>query len=457
VIDVTTSLQDLPARVAWESSAAESIPRNGGGLMVDRGDFDSRLLALARSRGANVVQPAWPVDFNVGPDAWNLRIESAGCQSVLRARFIIDARGRAGVAGRHSIPLAPPTIALWSHVSRDTMPLEIRVEALDRGWIWGAPLSNRQYRLMAFLDASILKGDQKPEEHLRSCLGDGELFRLAATAEFLSQTSICSTPSFLDTEFAQPGRIKVGENALALDPLSSSGVEKSMRTALQGAITVNTILDDASMTATALDFFRSRVIESAARHAAWNRGYHEQVLRRFDHEFWQKRATYAPDRTQVPGRVADQLFETCERVSSHHSTDSAASVPQQIKELNSSRDLTNQLESTVSLSPALSRVQTPCVIGDRVELRTAILHPSFSEPIAFLSDQEVQPLLHDVATARNLGQLLTIWSSRIPMQKAVLIAAWLYRHDVLRLSPKDQSSDNVATTVRSSEIIHASP
>ena len=59
-LDASAVVKDLPARVAWESRDPRLFTalERGPGLMVDRGDFDTRLLALAESRGALRLQPA---------------------------------------------------------------------------------------------------------------------------------------------------------------------------------------------------------------------------------------------------------------------------------------------------------------------------------------------------------------------------------------------------------------
>ena len=53
-LEASSGVRDLPARVAWENREARLITaaERGPGLMVDRGDFDNRLLGLAEAQGA---------------------------------------------------------------------------------------------------------------------------------------------------------------------------------------------------------------------------------------------------------------------------------------------------------------------------------------------------------------------------------------------------------------------
>lgn len=68
--------------------------------------------------------------------------------------------------------------------------------------------------------------------------------------------------------------LKTGEAALALDPLSSSGVEKSMRLGVQTAVAANTLLLDPAAADVAWDFYESSLVASAADHAVWTRDHY---------------------------------------------------------------------------------------------------------------------------------------------------------------------------------------
>ena len=83
----------------------------------------------------------------------------------------------------------------------------------------------------------------------------------------------CPATPYLDAEAWRPGVLKIGEAALALDPLSSSGVERSMRLALQAAVAVNTLLCDPGSADLARDYYESSLISSSANHLLWTQGF----------------------------------------------------------------------------------------------------------------------------------------------------------------------------------------
>ena len=295
-LDKSAVLGGVPARVAWESREPRliSAPERGPGVMVDRGDFDARLAALAEARGALRFQPARVRRIEGGPGAWRLSVVGPVGESILDARLIIDARGRSGRSMRSRFALGPATLALWAEIAADHLPRETRIEAIDRAWLWGAPLPDGRYRVMAFVASNWLPRGKGRDRH----------------SEAFWQTPVClmrlhRRRSFLRSRFAAPRRIStrisgasdgsaVGEKALALDPLSSTGVEKSMRLALQGVIAANTVLDDPGSAQLAREFYEARLLESATVHTNWTRGFYAAAWPGAAHEFWRDRSSATP-------------------------------------------------------------------------------------------------------------------------------------------------------------------
>ncbi len=85
--------------------------------------------------------------------------------------------------------------------------------------------------------------------------------------------------------------LKIGENALALDPLSSSGVEKSMRLALQAAIAANTLLAKPESATLASEYYEASLISSAANHLTWTQDFYDRAWPGNEHSFWRERTS----------------------------------------------------------------------------------------------------------------------------------------------------------------------
>ncbi|MEW6737685.1 MAG: FAD-dependent oxidoreductase, partial [Acidobacteriota bacterium] len=158
-------LAGLPTRVIWEHRESELIAakERGSAVMVDRAQLDTRLLALVKACGAYVIQPAQVKCIRGEPHAWQLQIETSHQQIQVNTRLIFDATGRIGQNTQH-FPTAPITLALWSHINNADTPSETYIEAITQGWLWGTPLPNGCYRVMAFFDPTIYKHQKKSLE-----------------------------------------------------------------------------------------------------------------------------------------------------------------------------------------------------------------------------------------------------------------------------------------------------
>ena len=77
--------------------------------------------------------------------------------------------------------------------------------------------------------------------------------------------AICDASAFVDEDPFSEHEIKVGDAAIALDPLSSQGVQAALRSAVQGGAVVHTLLSGGDVGA-ALEFYRNAVTELAAHH-----------------------------------------------------------------------------------------------------------------------------------------------------------------------------------------------
>jgi hypothetical protein len=257
---------------------------------------------------------------------------------------------------------------------------------------------------MAFFEPSLRSQEAGFESLLRSLLADARLFAPAAGPRFVSPVFVRAATPYLDPKPWRPGMVGVGERVLALDPLSSTGVEKSLRGALQAAIAIHTALRDQGDSDLAQAFYASRLAESAARHVRWTRAYYRQAWPGPDHVFWRDRAAGPDD------------GEDSEVLMNEHAVAALALATDRLR-----------------LSPAARFVAAPCVVDDRVQLREAVHHPRLDGPVAFLGDIEVVPLLRlAIATAPlSPGQCLALWSRVLPAATAMRLLLWLLRHEVL--------------------------
>ena len=428
LLDANDALAAVPhvahagSRVLWRSHTPDLL-QPAGSAIVDRGRFDAALLALARRRGVELEQPARLLHLAGAAGDWRVSLLCGEARSrQVRARFILDASGR-GAAPR--IDCAPRLAALWGEVDQSTLAEldgSTQVEALEHGWLWAGCLPGRRYRLMLVCDphAARQATPAGPEARLRAACAASQLLRAAAELPLLGAVQMCSATPYLAPDSWQEGRLKLGDAAFALDPVSSSGVEKAMRFSLQAAVALHTVLGDDrnDRHALARRFFEGRLVEACARHAHWTEAYYGQAWCA-DQPFWQARARCEAN---GDGAMRPELLAAL-------STERGRLAGYQPPELKPLAGLNPALPLRLHGGAAI--VELPCVVDDRVCLHTALDHPHLERPLAFLENEALFPHLARLAQPLPLAQLLHMLAARMPGHKAQRIAAWLWQRGLL--------------------------
>src|SRR5260370_977413 len=137
-----------------------------------------------------------------------------------------------------------------------TLPAMPRIEAGEDAWYWGVPLPDGSYNTLGFVDPGWLRsapGSNLPERFQRLIERSGLMDDCRDAALIAPVTAIDATP-YLSNDCVAPNRIQLGDAALAIDPISSSGVQKAIQSALSGAIVANTLLRRPELTDAALGF-----------------------------------------------------------------------------------------------------------------------------------------------------------------------------------------------------------
>jgi flavin-dependent dehydrogenase len=387
----------------WVNWAQQSRLRQDPGekgLLVDRGEFDRRLLARARAFGVRVHQPARVLKQAHDGAKWHLAIDSDGGVTQLDADFVADAGGRRGVSRQRHIRTGVATLAVYGYWRGKSLPTMPRIEAGEDGWYWGVPLPDGSYNTLIFVDPHRFRsapGATMSERFLR-LLERSTLINDCLDAELIAPVRAIDATPYLSGDCVAPGQIELGDAALAIDPISSSGVQKAIQTALSGAIVANTLLRRPESTDAALSFYRAQLGEASERHRRWAPEHYRDVAERCAHPFWQQRAGQqaAPDPAPLP--AIDAL--------------GFATTP-------------------MELSSELEFAPTPCLQGDFVSLASALHHPRLASPIAFLGGRELAPLLRILQPGRTPLQIARSWSNHMSLESGLAIAGWLVNHGIL--------------------------
>jgi flavin-dependent dehydrogenase len=383
--------------VHWEEKREREDP-DGQGMIVDRGHFDRLLLNLARDCGVVAFQPATVEKLQRCADGWSVNISEQGRRTALNARFIADAAGRAGALPRRRCATGPRTAALHAYWTGIGLPTHPRIAAGAAEWFWGVPLPDGVYNTLVFLDPRDLRAMPGAlDAKFHHLIAASSLLPPGVNARPVGPIQATDATPYLDAECVTQDSIKVGEAALALDPLSSSGVQKAIQSALSGSAVVNTLLHRPRAQGLAQQFYRENLIEASARHSAWARSHYARVAANRPARFWQERAEAAP--------APDLARSEAERML-------PADVPLQ-------------------LAPGVKIIEQPCLIDRFIELRPAVTAPSLVSPVAYLGGLELAPLLRDVRKGMTSRELTRSWLPWVPPEKSLAIARWLFSRNLL--------------------------
>ena len=290
-------------------------------------------------------------------------------------------------------------LAVWTHLETEAGP-ETRVEAMPDGWVWAAPIANNRLSvLMICAPATVRRrANGDAEEMLRENLAKTALLRNWARAPFARRPVVCDATCAYAAEPIGAGYIKIGEAAYSLDPLSSTGVEKALQTALHCAAVVHTAMDHPERVEVCRRFYQERQRETVHSHTAWAGEFYHEVKRYAAEPFWESRRA---------------------RIQPVHGTPAPTPRP----------DPT--LDSLVKLAPGVSITEEPCIVGGKIEARAGIRSPFLDRPLVYLDGVEIAPLLAELSPGITLRHMLSCWSLAMGRSRALRFAGRLWEMRVL--------------------------
>lgn len=388
----------------WEGPLTERIDPGEQGLLVDRGRFDTLLVERARALGVDLMQPAMLREYAHDDNGWRLGIQSAESFHDLRVRYLVDATGRAAVLAGRRRRTGPRTVALYAYWEGRRLPAQPRIGAGASEWYWGVPLPDGLYNTLVFVDGASLGGRtrQAREARFHETVNRSGLMDGCDEPRLVGRVLAMDATSYLDDECVTRAQIKIGDSALALDPLSSSGVQKAIQTALSGAIVVNTLLRKPENTDAAVQFYRESLSQASNRHRTWAAGHYATVAARERSGFWEARS--------LP-----------------------LAAPEPNGSLVGPEDVSVQIASgaPVQVSPDAVLVDVPRLGADFVALGPALRHPALAEPVAYLGGWELAPLLRGVRPGMTPLQVVQRWAPGVPTESGIAIAGWMLGRGIL--------------------------
>ncbi|MGE8323043.1 MAG: NAD(P)/FAD-dependent oxidoreductase [Pseudomonas sp.] len=272
-------------------SAARQVHWNGQHLqmnqefLLDRQRFDRALRDDLQRAGVSVVEGRVREVAHEG--GHRIRLDDG---QVLLAGFLVEARGRQAPLATDRLR-GPETVSLLNVWQGSPAAPASAVESLEDGWAWMARLEDGRCYWQVTLDAAGLPGKAGlaaycAARRARSALV-AELFDAQALAP--APVHARSSTAILAGECVGPDWIRVGDAAMAVDPLSGNGIFQSLSSALQAPVVINTLLRRPERAALARQFHQQRVEQLFLRFARIGRDFYGQEQSRAGQPFWDRR------------------------------------------------------------------------------------------------------------------------------------------------------------------------
>jgi flavin-dependent dehydrogenase len=268
----------------------------GTGWHVNRQAFDASLALAARRRGVHVKTGHRLLSCErEATEGWRLRLESQEGEVWTRARFVVDATGRAATLVRR---LGGERIACdrlvgiygyFKGTSGGACAGEFTlIEAVEEGWWYSAPLPGERLAVALMTDADLCARNSLREVSSWTEKLSQSSHTLARTCSLLLDDVLRVVPAHSSMSNPLCGRdwLAVGDAATALDPLSGDGVLRALGKGIRAA---EAILKTWSGDRAALTDYRREMIEEFRTYIERRDAYYHRETRWSETPFWTRR------------------------------------------------------------------------------------------------------------------------------------------------------------------------
>lgn len=293
---LSTLAPPSPRSVSWNGVASSANTER----LLDRQHFDRALLHDVEAQGVTVWRGR-VVDQARVAGGHEVVVEGDGERRSLLARFLVEARGRA--APGHGLPRerGVETVSLLQCWQGAPAVARSAVCSCEDGWLWMAVLEDGRRHVQLTLDVASAALPPRSElgEYCRRRFEAVDTTRAwLRNAEPVGEPYARTSTAVLNAEVAGSDWLRVGDAAMAVDPLSGNGIFQALSSALQAPAVVATLLHDPAHAALAQRFHQSRIQGLFYRYARVGRDFYAQESRWSDRPFWRERSGW-PDAAPV--------------------------------------------------------------------------------------------------------------------------------------------------------------
>ncbi|WP_036234560.1 flavin-dependent monooxygenase QhpG [Marinobacterium litorale] len=292
-----------PRQVTWNGQTSAANTEH----LIVRPVFDAALLQDLISHGIELVRGR--IRRQLSADGrYVVEVETSDGTVECQGDFLVEARGRAAPASGIPRVQGSKTLSLLQYWQGPEGPARSAVQSFTEGWAWMAQRADGRRYLQLTLDAG------STELPAKQALGDWcrrHLERLEQAHPFIEGAepvgdvhARISTPVLCERS-AGDSWVRVGDAAMAVDPLSGNGIFQALSSALQAPAVVNTLLQSPERGELARHFHEQRIEGLFYRFARIGRDFYAQESQWPDQAFWRKRRSW-PDNQPLHTDVIPQ-------------------------------------------------------------------------------------------------------------------------------------------------------
>jgi flavin-dependent dehydrogenase len=268
-------------------------------FLVDRRVFDTALRDDLHSADVEVIE-ATVRTLQSSPAGHDLMIETADGPLSLHADFLVEARGRLAPLTRDATR-GPQTLSLLNIWRSQPGAAASAVESLQDGWAWMARLPDGRCYWQMTLDVACAELPQRDElpafcARMRHTPLASDFF--AGDTDTQARLHARSSTATLCGRTGARNWLRVGDAAMAVDPLAGNGIFQSLSSALQAPAVIHTLLSRPERAPLALRFHQQRIEQLFMRFARTGRDFYALEQRWAARPFWEARRLW-PDEEPI--------------------------------------------------------------------------------------------------------------------------------------------------------------
>lgn len=303
------ALRGLPDPVAKLVSWNGVVDHDRTERLVNRNEMDNGVLLDLQSTGVHVIEGCAGKITAFG-NGYQVDVESDGRNMLIPARFLVEARGRGAPCQGLKRQRGEETISLLQYRQGDSSEVGSVVESFDRGWAWLASWSDGTRYLQLSLDASLSELQDKASIPK---LFANELAKLKHADSFLRDTrpvglihARSSTP-VLCNEAVSENWIRVGDAAMASDPMAGPGIAQALSSAIEAPAVINTLIQKPERIELAKRYYQDMINHHFERFGRSGRDRYNNEQRWSDSSFWSSRRSWPDTEPQISRTEPDSI------------------------------------------------------------------------------------------------------------------------------------------------------